>query len=99
MYSEIISEKGFDEVSFQKDILTNPENDKPENPVVVAIGTGGGKTTLTTIKLEMIYRIKENRGKRTIILSSSTKILRKNFYDDINNFNPTFTYRSVNNRK
>ena len=98
-YFEIIKEKGFDEVSFQKDILSDPKNEKPELPVVVAVGTGGGKTTMTTIKLEMFYRIKENRGKRTIILSSSTKVLRKNFYDDIHKFNPTFTYRSVNNRK
>lgn len=98
-YNQIIEEKGKSEVSFQKEIICKPEYQNPDLPVVVAVGTGGGKTTMTTIKLEMFYRAKENRGKRTIILSSSTKVLRKNFYDDIHKFNPTFTYRSVNNRK
>ncbi len=98
-YNQIIEEKGKSEVSFQKEIICKPENQNPDLPVVVGVGTGGGKTTMTVIKLEMFYSNPENRGKKTIILSSSTKILRKNFADSIEDFNPTFTYRSVANRK
>jgi len=99
MYNQIIEEKGKSEVSFQKEIIVKPEYQDPDLPVVIGVGTGGGKTTLTTIKLEMFYRNPKNRGKKTIILSSSTKVLRKNFAESIEEFNPTFTYRSVANRK
>ena len=99
MYSQIVKEKGKLEVSFQKDILTNVVYLTPNLPVVIAVGTGGGKTTMTIIKLEEFYRNPKNRGKRTLILSSSTKVLRKNFFDSMKEFDPTFTYRSVANRK
>jgi ERCC4-related helicase len=99
MYDLIMREKGKDEVSFQREILTNPNYENPQSPLVIAVGTGGGKTLMTVIKLDMFYRIHQNRGKRTLICPSSTKVLRSNFEEELRNYNPSFSYAICKNRK
>ncbi len=86
-YLSLIKKYGLNEIKEQKEFLTNPSFESPENPVVLAGGTGFGKTFTTILKLIMFYSNPENKGKKTIILPSSTKVLRNNFGESMDVFN------------
>ena len=92
-YYSLIAKYGLNEIKEQKEFLTNPLFENPENPVVLAGGTGFGKTFTTILKLIMFYMNPKNKGKKTIILPSSTKVLRNNFGESMDVFNNLpFTY-------
>jgi len=99
-YLKLIEKYGLNEVKEQKDFLTNPEFEKPNKPLVLAGGTGFGKTFTTILKLIMFYNNPENKGKKTIILPSSTKVLRDNFGDSLSFFKTLpFTYCVANGKR
>lgn len=85
-YLGLIKLYGLNEVKEQRDFLTNPEYGTPEKPLVLAGGTGFGKTFTTILKLIMFYSNPENQGKKVIILPSSTKVLRNNFMESFKFF-------------
>lgn len=92
-YYDLIKKYGLNEVKEQKDFLTNPDFITPVKPLVLAGGTGFGKTFTTILKLITFYSNPENKGKKTIILPSSTKVLRNNFGESMDIFNGLpFTY-------
>jgi len=99
-YQNVIAEQGLNEIIYQKEFLTNPEFINPTKPVVLAAGTGAGKTTTTSLMLQMFFSNKANKGKKVIILPSSTKVLRDNFGDDIGKLkNRSFSYCVVNSKR
>jgi hypothetical protein len=51
-YFDLIKEKGLTNYSYQEQFLTNPDFYKPVKPIVLAFGTGGGKTFTTIMKLD-----------------------------------------------
>lgn len=85
-YLGLIKLYGLNVVKEQRDFLTNPEYGTPEKPLVLAGGTGFGKTFTTILKLIMFYSDPKNRGKKVIILPSSTKVLRNNFMESFEFF-------------
>ncbi len=92
-YYSLIAKYGLNEIKEQKEFLTNPSFESPKNPLVLAGGTGFGKTFTTILKLIKFYSNLENKGKKTIILPSSTKVLRNNFGESMDVFNNLpFTY-------
>lgn len=97
--NSIIKEKGLTEISYQKDFLTNGRFLESKKPFVLAMGTSAGKTLTTIMMLEMFYRIKGNSKKKTLIIPSSTTILRDNFKKSLDKFNPTFSYLVIRNKK
>lgn len=99
-YSKLLSQYGLNEVKEQKEFLTNPEFITPNKPLVLAGGTGFGKTFTAILKLIMFYMNVENKGKKTIILPSSTKVLRDNFGESLGFFkNLPFTYCVANGKR
>ncbi len=92
-YLSLIKKYGLNEIKEQKEFLTNPSYESPVKPLVLAGGTGFGKTFTTILKLIMFYSNPENKGKKTIILPSSTKVLRNNFGESMDTFsNLPFNY-------
>lgn len=92
-YQSVIEKQGLNEIVYQKEFLTNPKFINPTKPVVLAAGTGAGKTFTTVIMLEMFFSNPANKGKKVIILPSSTKVLRDNFGEAIAQFkNKSFSY-------
>jgi len=99
-YFGLIKKYGLNEVKEQKDFLTNPEYGTPEKPLVLAGGTGFGKTFTTILKLIMFYSDPKNQGRKTIILPSSTKVLRDNFGESLGFFKELpFTYCVANGKR
>jgi len=99
-YSKLLSQYGLNEVKEQKEFLTNPEFITPNKPLVLAGGTGFGKTFTAILKLIMFYMNVENKGKKTIILPSSTKVLRDNFGESLGFFKELpFTYCVANGKR
>ena len=100
MYLQMIKKYGLNEVKEQKDFLTNPDFENPNKPLVLAGGTGFGKTFTAILKLIMFYLNPENKGKKTIILPSSTKVLRNNFGESLGFFKDLpFTYCVANGKR
>lgn len=99
-YSNLISQYGLNEVKEQKEFLTTPEFINPDKPVVLAGGTGFGKTFTAILKLIMFYSDDNNKDKQIIILPSSTKVLRNNFGNSLSFFNNLpFTYCIANGKR
>jgi superfamily II DNA or RNA helicase len=99
-YQSVIVEQGLNEIIYQKEFLTNSEFINPTKPVVLAAGTGAGKTTTTSLMLQMFFSNPANKGKKVIILPSSTKVLRDNFGDDIAKLkNRSFSYCVVEGKR
>lgn len=92
LYLQIIRDRGLDRISYQEEFLTDSNLFNSTKPVVLAFGTGGGKTYTTIMRLEMFYSIKGNSDKRTLIIPADTRVLRTNFYESMKEFNPSFTY-------
>ena len=81
------------EVDYQVRFWSNPMYRTPHLPLVLGAGTSSGKTTMTMGHLEMFYADEENKNKKTLIIPAATKVLRKNFEDALNDFNPqNFNY-------
>jgi superfamily II DNA or RNA helicase len=72
---------------------------KAKKPFVLAAGTSAGKTLTSLIQLEIFYSIPENVKKITLIISSSKTVLRENFAIALEQFNPSFSYYVVTNKK
>jgi len=82
-YFDLIKEKGLTNYSYQEQFLTNPDFYKPVKPIVLAFGTGGGKTFTTIMKLDLWYSNPENKGTKTVIFPHATNVLRANFAKSI----------------
>lgn len=92
-YYQIIKEKNLTDFSYQRNFLTNPDFFKPNKPIVLAFGTGGGKTFTTIMKLDMYYSDKSNKKSKTIIFPHATNVLKDNFTDSLEKYgNKSFDY-------
>ena len=90
-YQTIISQKkGIKEIPYQKEFIV--KNESFPKPFVLAGGTSSGKTITTAIWIEMFYQNPLNKGKRTLLIPSSTTVLRDNMCDTLDRFNPSFTH-------
>lgn len=98
-YRSILKENDFKEYSYQKKFITNGEFLSSKKPFVLAMGTSAGKTITTIMFLEIFYRNKRNKNKKTLIIPSSVKILRDNFENVLTKFKPTFRYKVAKNSK
>jgi superfamily II DNA or RNA helicase len=98
LYRKFIKERGYKELDYQKDIVTNPKYNSKSKPVVVAMGTSAGKTLTTILKLEVFYSHKINKNKKTIIFPSTTVVLRDNFETELQKFKPNFKFKIITNQ-
>jgi superfamily II DNA or RNA helicase len=90
-YQSIISQtKCINEIPYQKEFLV--DNEEFPKPFVLAGGTSSGKTITTAMWIEMFYQNPLNKGKRTLLIPSSTTVLRDNMGDTFDRFKPNFTY-------
>jgi len=97
-YFDLIKEKGLTNYSYQEQFLTNPDFYKPVKPIVLAFGTGGGKTFTTIMKLDLWYSNPENKGTKTVIFPHATNVLRANFAKSIIKYGTVpFSYCVVEN--
>jgi superfamily II DNA or RNA helicase len=92
LYNSIIKKRGFRELPYQKDFLTNSIYEAPKNPLVLAAGTSSGKTFMAIMKLEIFYSNPSNKNKRTLLIPASRTVLRDNVEKELIDFNPSFTY-------
>jgi superfamily II DNA or RNA helicase len=91
-YKKLIELKGLEEIPYQKEFLTNEKYNNNPKPIVVSIGTSGGKTLTTILKLELFYSIKKNKKEKTIIIPSDKQVLRDNFEEELIKFKPSFSF-------
>jgi superfamily II DNA or RNA helicase len=98
MYQKIIQKRGFRELPYQKDFLTNPIYDSPINPLVLAAGTSSGKSFMSIMHEEIFYSNPANKNKRTLYIPSSRTVLRDNIAKELEDFNPSFTYCVATNK-
>jgi superfamily II DNA or RNA helicase len=91
-YEELIKLKGLEEIPYQKEFLTNPMYQNNPKPVVLSMGTSGGKTLTTILMLELFYSNPKNKGKKTLLIPSDKVILRDNFSIELQKFNPSFSW-------
>lgn len=98
LYNSIIKKRGFRELPYQKDFLTNPIYEAPKNPLVLAAGTSSGKTFMAIMKLEIFYSNPSNKNKRTLLIPASRTVLRDNVEKELKDFNPSFTYCVATNK-
>jgi superfamily II DNA or RNA helicase len=97
-YERIVKKRGFRELPYQKDFLTNPIYENPKNPLVLAAGTSSGKTFMAIMKLEIFYSNPSNKNKRTLLIPASRTVLRDNVAKEIEDFKPSFTYCVATNK-
>jgi superfamily II DNA or RNA helicase len=89
-YKKLIKEKMLTDYKYQREFLENPNFYEPTKPVLLAVGTGGGKTYMTIMKLDIYYSNPENKGKKTVVFPHATNVIRSNFeksilkYGDVN---------------
>ena len=93
-YKELFKDrKWLDEVEYQVTFWSNPVYRAPHLPLVLGAGTSSGKTTMVLGHLEMFYADKENKDKKTLLVPSSTGVLRDNFDEALEDFQPkNFNY-------
>jgi superfamily II DNA or RNA helicase len=91
-YKKLIELKGLEEIPYQKEFLTNEKYINNPKPIVVSIGTSGGKTLTTILKLELFYSNKKNKKEKTIIIPSDKQVLRDNFEEELIKFKPSFSF-------
>jgi superfamily II DNA or RNA helicase len=92
IYQNILQNRGFRELPYQSDFLTNPTYQKPKLPMVLAAGTSSGKTFMAIMKLEIFYSNPANKNKRTLLIPASKTVLRDNVSKELMDFNPSFSY-------
>jgi superfamily II DNA or RNA helicase len=98
IYKNILKKRGFRELGYQKDFLTNPIYENPKLPLVLAAGTSSGKTFMAIMKLEIFYSNTANKNKRTLLIPASRTVLRDNVAKELEDFNPSFTYCVATNK-
>jgi superfamily II DNA or RNA helicase len=98
-YKSIVKKKLLKEIFYQIEFFGKKLWMKAKKPFVLAAGTSAGKTLTSLIQLEIFYSIPENIKKITLIISSSKTILRDNFANALEEFNPSFSYYVVSNKK
>ena len=82
-YQKLIKEKMLTDYNYQREFLENPDFYEPTKPILLAVGTGGGKTYMTIMKLDMYYSNPENKGKKTVVFPHATNVIRSNFEESI----------------
>lgn len=97
-YKSIIKSKGLQELFYQVTFFAKKLWMNSVKPLVLAAGTSAGKTITSLIQLEIFYSIPENRKKITLILAASRSVLRTNFANALEQFNPSFSYYVVTNK-
>jgi superfamily II DNA or RNA helicase len=97
-YKSIINKKGLEELFYQVTFFAKKLWMRSVKPLVLAAGTSAGKTITSLIQLEIFYSIPENRKKITLILAASRSVLRTNFANALEQFNPSFSYYVVTNK-
>jgi len=98
-YKSIVKKKLLKEIFYQIEFFGKKLWMKAKKPFVLAAGTSAGKTLTSLIQLEIFYSIPENVKKITLIISSSKTVLRDNFAIALEQFNPSFSYYVVTNKK
>ncbi len=98
IYDKIVKKRGFRELPYQKDFLTNPIYENPKNPLVLAAGTSSGKSFMSIMHEEIFYSNPANKNKRTLYIPSSRTVLRDNTAKELEDFNPSFTYCVATNK-
>ncbi len=98
-YKSIVKRKLLKEIFYQIEFFGKKLWMKAKKPFVLAAGTSAGKTLTSLIQLEIFYSIPENIKKITLIISSSKTVLRDNFAIALEEFNPSFSYYVVSNKK
>jgi len=94
-----LNEVGYDEFKPQMDLITLPEYQYPELPLVAALGTSGGKTSLAIFKLEEFYRHPENANKKSIFFAAAKADTRDNVKEDLEALNVNFSYCVIDGDK
>ena len=77
-YSSIIKEKLFKDYNYQKEFLDNPKFYDSELPVLLGVDTGGGKSWMSIMMLDIFYSNKKNKGIKTIVFPHGTNVIRDN---------------------
>jgi superfamily II DNA or RNA helicase len=98
-YKNIVKRKLLKEIFYQIEFFGKKLWMKAKKPFVLAAGTSAGKTLTSLIQLEIFYSIPENARKLTLIISSSKTVLRDNFAIALEEFNPSFSWYVVTNKK
>lgn len=98
-YKSIIKRKLLKEIFYQVEFFSKNLWMKALKPFVLGAGTSAGKTLTSLIQLEIFYSIPENTRKLTLIISSSKTVLRDNFAIALEEFNPSFSYYVVTNKR
>jgi len=98
IYDKIVKKRGFRELPYQKDFLTNPIYENPKKPLVLAAGTSSGKTFMAIMWAEIFYSNPSNSNKRTLLIPASRTVLRDNTATELKEFNPSFTYCVATNK-
>jgi len=98
-YKSIVKKKLLKEIFYQIEFFGKKLWMNAKKALVLAAGTSAGKTLTSLIQLEIFYSMPENAKKLTLILSSSTTVLRDNFAIALEQFNPSFSYYVVSNKK
>jgi superfamily II DNA or RNA helicase len=98
-YKSIVKKKLLKEIFYQIEFFGKKLWMKAKKPFVLGAGTSAGKTLTSLIQLEIFYSIPENAKKLTLIISSSKTVLRDNFAIALEEFNPSFSYYVVTNKK
>lgn len=94
---KLLKNKKFNEYQYQIDFLTNPEFQNPKLPIVLALGTGGGKTYTTIMKLDLFYSDIKNKGKKTVIFPHATNVLKDNFSNSLKKYGKkSFKFTVIN---
>jgi superfamily II DNA or RNA helicase len=92
-YSSIVKEKALAYFDYQGKFLGNSDFYEPGKPLVLAFGTGGGKTFTTIMKLDIYYSNPVNKGKKTVIFPHATNVLRNNFAESLEKYGKcSFSY-------
>ena len=98
-YKSIINKRKLKELFYQVTFFAKKMWMRSVKPLVLAAGTSAGKTITSLIQLEIFYSIPENQKKITLILAASRSVLRTNFANALEEFNPSFSYYVVTNKK
>jgi len=98
-YKQIVKSKKLKELFYQITFFAKKVWMNSVKPLVLAAGTSAGKTFTTIIQLEIFYSIPQNAKKITLIFAASKTVLRDNFLNALEEFNPSFSYYVVTNKK
>ena len=98
LYISLLKEKNLKNLPYSHDYLTNPAYQTPNKAVVLAAGTGGGKTIISILWSMMYYQNPLNKGNLTLILPASKTILRENYSTELAKLNPSFSWREVKDK-